>query len=595
MSMTRTEYVTRDYIQKKLAREGYPTYASILGNFDLNITKNPTVVGYMEPDKGRIVLNSGLDENQVSVIVRHEILHQFLEHERRLLKKLCQEHNLDFDKVDDNSLKDIKKKLYSNDLFNIAADYEISNRGYTDKDKDIVRNILLNGQVLTGLVTEDEHPDWVDMSVEEMYDALRDNKDQQQQDQEGSNDQQDQNQQGQEGQGSESSGEEDQQQQDQGGGSSGDNQQQDQGDNSQDSGSSDSQGDQSEEQSDDGGSGDSGSTDNLDSDDSEGSGDSSSQDKDNSKQGSGGPSDDSSSSNQSGESSKDKQNQGEAQSGNPGDSEDGSSNGKVSSGKKPQIGDKGDEEFTAIEDEERERKAAEEATKYDLPNESDEEKQERLKRISRDMSDAQTARNISSEAEDKVKGEKAKRAAMDAGKYTNSPIKRFRDNLNRFVRNEVGRERTRTWKKENPSYEGSGIMRRGKAKTSNGKIPSINVYFDRSGSWDAAKTQVGQDAIATLNNYVKNGQIKINLYYFNTEIHSEDPGGRGGTRGTPIVEHIKQTKPDNVIIMTDNDIRDIDESVTVPGAVWLLFKGGKSKNLIDHIHGRKQTNIYDLD
>ena len=57
----------------------------------------------------------------------------------------------------------------------------------------------------------------------------------------------------------------------------------------------------------------------------------------------------------------------------------------------------------------------------------------------------------------------------------------------------------------------------------------------------------------------------------------------------------KQTKPDNVIIMTDDDIMDIDESVTVPGAVWLLFKGGQSKNLIDHIHGKKQTNIYNLD
>ena len=113
MSMTRQEYITKNYIQNKLAKEGYVTYSKILGDYDLNITKNPTVVGFMEPSKGRIVLNSGLDEDQVSTIIRHEILHYYLEHERRLLKKLCNEHNLDFDKVDDNSLEDIKKKLYS--------------------------------------------------------------------------------------------------------------------------------------------------------------------------------------------------------------------------------------------------------------------------------------------------------------------------------------------------------------------------------------------------------------------------------------------------------------------------------------------------
>lgn len=587
MSMTRQEYVTRDYIQTKLSKEGYPTYAKILGNFDLNLTGNPTVVGFMEPDKGRIVLNKGLDENQVSVIVRHEILHQFLEHERRLLKKLCNEHNLDFDKVDDNSLEDIKRKLYSNDLFNRAADYEISNRGYTDKDKDTVRNILLNGQVLTGLVTEDDHPDWVDMSVEEMYDKLRESQDQQ--NQEGSNDQQQDQQQSNDSQqdqqdGSSSGQSKDLSDENQGGDSS-ESDQQDQSDGGENNQSGDSQQDNENDKSDDSGGGNSNSENNLDSDDSESSGGSSSSSDKTNQQDRNNDSNDDSSSDSASNSDSDSSNS----------PSKGTPNGEGKPSKKPQIGDKGDEEFTAKEDEEREKKAAEEAAKYDLPTESDNEKQERLKRISRSMDDAQTARNVSSEAEDKIKGEKARKAAKDASKYTNSPIKRFRDNLNRFIRNEVGREKTRTWKKENPSYEGTGIMRRGKAKTSNGKIPLINVYFDRSGSWDAAKTQVGQDAIATLNNYVKNGQIKINLYYFNTQIHSEDPGGRGGTRGTPIIEHIKQTKPDNVIIMTDDDIMDIDESVTVPGAVWLLFKGGKSQNLIDHIHGRKQTSIYDLD
>ena len=66
----------------------------------------------------------------------------------------------------------LKRILYKDDTFNYAADYEISNRGYTTRDKENIRNIELNGRILSGLVTEDDHPDWVNLSVEEMYDKL---------------------------------------------------------------------------------------------------------------------------------------------------------------------------------------------------------------------------------------------------------------------------------------------------------------------------------------------------------------------------------------------------------------------------------------
>lgn len=173
MSMTREERIAKNEILRILAKTGYPTYASLLDEFDVNLTEDPGVIGYMKPDKGLIVLNRGLDLDQVSTIVRHEILHQYLEHEKRLLKKLAKDANLNYNDLDDLSIEELKRSLYSNKDFNYAADYEISNRGYTDKDKETIRGIKLNGQVLTGLVTEDQHPDWVDMSVEEMYDELQ--------------------------------------------------------------------------------------------------------------------------------------------------------------------------------------------------------------------------------------------------------------------------------------------------------------------------------------------------------------------------------------------------------------------------------------
>ena len=578
MSMTREERDTKEYIQNKLAKQGYPTYASILGDFDLNLTRDPNTVGFMEPGKGRIVLNRGLDENQVSVIIRHEILHQFLEHERRLLKHLADEHNLDFDKVDDNSLNDLKRKLYSDDLFNVAADYEISNRGYTEDDKEDIRNILLNGQILTGLVTEDDHPDWVDLSVEEMYDKLREDRQNQSQDQD-SGDQQsdDSNDQGSsqqsdssQSQSSSSSSQDDSSQDDKSDSDSSDSSQNQQSDDSSNNDNSQSDSDESKD----------GETDSQLGNNSSSSDSSQNQQSDDSSDQS-----DSSSSSQSNDSSND-------------DNSDTSSQSSLGNNKakgKPQIGQKGDEDTLAKEDAEREAQAKAEADEYGDIEEDDLSKEKRLERVARSFEDSETSKAAQGEASDKIYKERAERAAKDAKKYRSSPIRRFTDNLNRFIKSEVGKERVRTWKKTDPRYGTGPIIRKGKMRTSNGKIPVINVYFDRSGSWDASKTKVGQDAIGTLNNYVRNGQIKINLYYFNTSIHSEDPGGRGGTRGTPIIDHIKQTKPDNVIIMTDDDIGDISESVTVPGAVWLLFKGGQSKNLIDHIHGKKQTNIYNLD
>lgn len=171
--MTREEKFAKDFIQTKLSREGYPTYANLLSYFDLNLTERPDTIAYLDPSKGRIVVNRGLDEDQVSVVIRHEILHNYLEHEQRLLKKLAREANMDYDKLDDLELQELKQNLYKNRDFNIAGDYEISNLAYTDRDKETIRQININGNILCGLVTEDDHPDWVELSVEEMFDKLK--------------------------------------------------------------------------------------------------------------------------------------------------------------------------------------------------------------------------------------------------------------------------------------------------------------------------------------------------------------------------------------------------------------------------------------
>lgn len=176
--MTQIEKKAKRILIKKLSEEGYRTYANILGLFDIHLTSDPSVVGYMNPGKGSITVNRGLDMDQISVIIRHEILHEYLDHIKRLLKKVnapsldLYQYKNKKENPDDLTIEDLINLGYDPYLANVAGDLEISNLGYTEEDKNTVRNLKLNGKIVSGLVTEDQHPDWVDLSVEDMYDEL---------------------------------------------------------------------------------------------------------------------------------------------------------------------------------------------------------------------------------------------------------------------------------------------------------------------------------------------------------------------------------------------------------------------------------------
>ena len=117
--MTWEEQLTKEEIMDRLGQQGYPSYAHLLDKFAVHLTEDPDVVAYMIPNKGIIVLNRYLSLRQCSTIVRHEILHQYLDHMGRQIKKLGEES------TQDASLAE---------LTNIAGDYDISNVGYTDAD-----------------------------------------------------------------------------------------------------------------------------------------------------------------------------------------------------------------------------------------------------------------------------------------------------------------------------------------------------------------------------------------------------------------------------------------------------------------------------
>ena len=99
-------------------------------------------------------------------------------------------------------------------------------------------------------------------------------------------------------------------------------------------------------------------------------------------------------------------------------------------------------------------------------------------------------------------------------------------------------------------------------------------------------------AISTIKKYERKGLIKMHTWYHADRVSDTREGAGGGNDGRPLLAHIEQTKPKNVIIITDDNIQNCSHVVTVPGAVWILFFDTQSQNLIDHVKGRKLSAHY---
>lgn len=493
----------KNQIMRVLREEGYPSYAKLLDLFDIYLTDDPEVIGYMVPDKAKIVLNKDLSINQVSVIVRHEILHEYFTHHARTQK---------FNKDHGDLLPD-------HESANIAADFEISNRGYTDRDKTTIRSIVLNDQILRGLVTEDQYPGWENKTFEEMYEKiLKERKQGKEQikkllDQIQKLNKKDL---------------EDLEKEIQ-------NQQQN-GSQGQSKGSSPNSDEDGEENS--------------------------------TGSGSGKPSD---------ENGEDEANSQAADKAKKALDDVKKDLDKMQQGKK---GGKDGASGPFDTDEEQAKK---------------DELARRVAEIKEYISDSGKMSDLLSDSNQAKQREKAAKAARDAERKNADPLNMFKLNLNRFIADQLAEIQEETPARINPAYEDSEFILPGMMWKENKYVPKINVYHDVSGSFsDPAKTEMAMRAIDTLNKYVRDGDIEIDVYYFADRVSSTKKGAGGGTSGTPILEHVKQTKPTNVIVITDGDISDCREEVKVPGAVWMLFYGSRSENIMEHLRGKKQNKYYDI-
>ena len=499
-TMTARDEAAKEQIIRKLRSEGYPTYARLFDLFALNLTDNPDVVGYMLPGKAKIVLNENLSIDQVSTIVRHEILHEWLSHGARSEK---------FNKEHPDLLPD-------HDTSNIAADYEISNVGYTDKDKRAARAIILGDKTLQGLVTEDQYPGWEDKSFEEMYEELlKKNLEEKKQllnvlkqlHKMLPEDEDDQNQ-------------------------------------SQPSGTP-----------------------------SDPNSDSDSSDNQNSN-----------SSNPSADINSSELGQGD----NKSQSDDQEEQSKAD--KAQQALDDAKDDIKDID-----KEKAQQGNVFDSDKQQKERSElaKRVEQIRKLLDDPDIQRQGKGESQKAVQKDRLIKQAKLADRYKSNPLVKFTLDLNNFIKQQTANYRGSTWTRFNKTSVRTGLIKPGITSYAQTDIPEINVYWDVSGSFSSpAKTEGARRAIATLQKYVRDKKIKIKTWYFANRVSSTEQNAGGGTEGQPILDHIQETKPANVIVITDSDISDCRTPTTVPGAVWFLFYDGESKNLREYLRGKLETRAY---
>lgn len=171
--MTRDEKILKKKLINLLKDDGqghhHAKYAACLKNFIIQIVpigKEPATAA-ISFNEGIIYINQGFLRDpatfsQLNVIIRHELCHNLLMHQIRMIKHLQ-------DIIPEESINTSRSL---NELLNIIMDFEISNKKYSKEDKEVVRHTWLNGKLISGLVTEDHRANWQNMPLEQMYDAF---------------------------------------------------------------------------------------------------------------------------------------------------------------------------------------------------------------------------------------------------------------------------------------------------------------------------------------------------------------------------------------------------------------------------------------
>ena len=213
----------------------------------------------------------------------------------------------------------------------------------------------------------------------------------------------------------------------------------------------------------------------------------------------------------------------------------------------------------------------------------------RIAEIKKDASNPLKNRELDQEDQDNLRPERqlARAREKENTKYrTFKSLDTFKINFYRAIKDQVEKseDEDETWSTINRRTEDDpSIIKKGNIIDDvDENIPSIDVYFDQSGSWYPEDIEIGSQAVSVINEFAERGEIKLNIYYFSDHVHSDASSARaeGGTDAWPeILQNIKANKTKNVVIMTDGDVEwDAYRGYRhiVDGCVWFIWRNNRN-------------------
>lgn len=201
------------------------------------------------------------------------------------------------------------------------------------------------------------------------------------------------------------------------------------------------------------------------------------------------------------------------------------------------------------------KKARLDKIKDELTGENGKELVDQIKQQTQTKRDQVAAQK---QAIEKAKQDSIAKIDKRAGKDTDTivDISHFRADLLRCLGDQlkVSRHATDTFRKPNAKFAGTNLMVPVSTYEEKFEKPIINVYFDKSGSINDRALQIAVDALKELDIYRRRRMCEFHIYYFADNVTADPNKAQGSTEAFPVIlDHVKKTKANNVIIITDSD------------------------------------------
>lgn len=196
-----------------------------------------------------------------------------------------------------------------------------------------------------------------------------------------------------------------------------------------------------------------------------------------------------------------------------------------------------------------------------------------------------------------------KKAAQEKKDNTILNIADFEKDLIKSIKDQLkmARNAEDTFQKPNATYAGTKYVMPAQKIFERKLKPVINIYFDVSGSIGDEALNRAINALSQLDLLVKKKLVEFKIYYFADNVTPNREEASGCTEAFPVIlEHLKATRANNAIIITDDDFDSQSDwtkcsPVTLKGCIWWMWHGNEiaveARKYIKGLRGKFQYSF----